>query len=66
MAILNDSVKLEDFKRFFVGSKDNIGKQYKTKDGEVKWASGQIIKVFNQTTTINQLLQKQTIHSLSS
>lgn len=58
MAILNDSVKLEDFKEFFVGSIDNVGKQYKTKDDEVKWVSGKIIDIFNQNTTIDQLLQK--------
>ena len=39
MAILNDSVRIEDFKKFFVGSLENIGKQYKT-NGEVLWVSG--------------------------
>ena len=57
MAILNDSVKLEDFKKVFVGSKDNVGKQYKS-NGDVKWVSGKITEIFNQNTTIDKLLQK--------
>ena len=57
MGIQNDNINLEDFKKFFIGSLENIGKQYKN-NGEAKWTSGKISKLFNQNTTIDEVLQK--------